>query len=96
MPGFGLVDVAFPLGASRVRIVYHESLLGTQTGVDKLGFLIARVELVQGDVDVGTKEVVEVKGGFAAGLDADEYFVSLIKLISIKCCNYRTQKVILY
>lgn len=72
VPGFGLFDVAFPLDAGWVGIVDHESLLGTQTGVDKLGFLISRVELVQGDVNVGAKEVVEVKGGFSAGLDADE------------------------
>jgi hypothetical protein len=61
-----------PLGAGRVGIVDYESLLGTQTGVDKLGFLIARIELIQGDVDVGAKEVVEVKGGFSGGLDTDE------------------------
>jgi len=72
VPGFGLFDVAFPLGAGRVGIVDYESLLGAQTGVDKLGFLIARVELIQGDVDVGAKEVVEVKGSFSGSLDADE------------------------
>jgi hypothetical protein len=71
-PGFGLIDVPFPLGAGWVGIVDHESLLGIQTSVNKLGFFVARVELIQGDVDVGTKEVVEVKGGFSAGLDANE------------------------